>query len=588
MAAPLQIRLPDGEWTCRWVQKFHYGKDLYGGGVSVKCIVSYMNSDGLIKNLYSPLNILYRTVAGTRLVVKDHIAHAPDGNPGQNRKIYTVEVTAESLFEYSKPLFMHLGMDYNQYKQAISNDTSFKELTSKLQLPSDFAFAQVHCLPNPDSSSPIQYFIVPSYEILRYFFLQGNTLPHELLSYFTGQADKEKGVCQSITELVAHPTGEPLIVPYKGKQVAYLEVKEGLSKAEVWCLARIAFVSQAEECLEQLKDRLLLNSVRPSKLPEEWNKTLPIKTVLPQNQPFAIAACGSEFSWQGNSYLLIEQLYDVKENMPFDTLSYRPLVDHRSKAITPKTADRKKVPSRAKTVAADSATLTGNESGNANQPTKFSDSVDTVSVFGVEPEIIKLPKKSQTERYHTIDMSPEESDLLSLLEQGLHESRAGRAQIDADAPFTVLDTNNNVRNLFRALKLLRNYTCTYLDLDHDIPSLRPDYYLNRARPGCPYKVMIGVLKPASNSVQTTIYIVWASTIRYALFYEPALKGLELSVLVQYWQDIFSKNGIVKMPAENLIRFCHRYNPASLSVNSLVDKIEKDLRNITNEQKTWLR
>lgn len=583
MAAPIKIYLPDGEWACRWVSNFRYKKDPYGDGIGVSCVVSYANPAGVIKNVYSPLNNLYRTVAGAKLVVRNGTA-TPVSNPAQHREIYEVEVTEESLSQTASCLFYHLGLTYEQHTQALTDNPSFQELTRTLQLPPKFGFTAVHCLPNPDSNGSIQQFILPSYEVLRYFFLQGNRLPHQLLSYFTGKADKGERICQGIPELVAHPTGEPLVVPHKGERVAFLEVREGLGKAEVSCLARIAFIPQATDCLDAVRDGLLLNSTRPDKLPNDWHAFKSLRTILPQNRPFTIACCGRRFSWQGRSYLLVDQLYDTKEEMPFDKISYTPLVDHRSKAVPLKPAAQKQQYPRTKTNPAASVQFTADAFGNDNQPAILTDSVDTVSVFGVKPEVVKLPKKDQTGHYHTVGVSQEESALLSLLEQGLKEAGPGRVQVDGGVP----DTHSQVRNLFKALKSLPNYRCTYLDLDHEPPLFHDDYYLNRTRPGLPYAVVLGCLKPFRDPTQANVYVVWASTIRYAFFYAPALQPMELSVLAHLHTSLFGKEGIVKLPTEEQLKFCHRYNPADLGVEQLVKRMEDNLRGIIDGRKAQIK
>jgi hypothetical protein len=577
VALPITVKLPDGEWTCRWVNNFCYSKNLYGNGISTSCVVTYANPAGFLKDVYSPLESLYRTVTGTKLIVQNGVADSPVSNPAQRRTIYKVEVTEKSLFRIATPLYEHLSLTYEQHKQAIIDSPQFQELTSRLQLPRGFGYTAVHCLPNPDSTSPIQYFIVPSYEVLRYFFFQGNRLPHQLLSYFTGQADKKKHICLGIPELVAHPNGEPLIMLHKGERIAFLDIQEGLSDAEVSCLARIAFLSQAEECLERVRRDLLLNSVQPSELPEKWRIYKSLRTIFPQDQPFIIAACGREFNWQGKSYLLVDQLYDTQEEMPFDKISYNPLVDHRSKAITlnPTTQEQPRSSGK-KTKPAASAHLTADEPGNANQPANITDFAETVSVFGVKPKVVKLPKKNQDKRYHTVGTTQEESELLSLREQGTSEAGPGRAQVDGDELKTVSDSDSKIRNFFSALRSLHKYTCAYLNLDGDPSSFQNTYHLNRARPGLPYGVVLGSLRPLDNSAQATIYIVWASTIRYALFYAPALQPLEPSILLQLYTDFFGKLGIVENLENEKVIHYQRFNPAESSVEELIKKIENKL------------
>jgi hypothetical protein len=579
MAAPIKINLTDGEWTCRWVNNFRYSKDKFGDGISVSCQVNYANSKGEVKNVYLPLNILYRTVIGNQLVVRGGVG-SPVSNPAQRREIYQTVVTEDSLSEIASCLFYHLGLTYEQHAQALIDSPPFQELMSQLQLPSGFGFTTVHCLPNFDSSSSIQYFILPSYEVLRYFFLQGNTLPHELLSYFTGRADKGKRICQGIPELVAHPTGEPLVISHEGKRVAFLEVKEGLSKADVSCLARIAFIPEASDCLEKVREGLLLSSARPDKLPDNWYKFKSLRTILPQNRPFTIAACGREFRWEEKTYLLVDQLYDTKEEMPFDKISYIPLVDHRSKATPLNPAAHKQSPSGTKTKPAASSQLTADEPGNDRQPATLTDSVDTISLFGAKPEVVKLPKKVQSGHYHTAGLSQEESELLSLLEQGLKEAGPGRVRIDVGIP----DTHDQVRNVFIALKSLPNYGCTYLDLDHDPPLFRDSYYLNHPRPGLPHAVVLGCLRPHGGPSWTNIYVVWASTIRYAFFYAPGLQPLELAILTQRYTDIFGKVGIDKESIEKAPEVYHRFNPANQGLEGLIKKMEGSLREIIDGKK----
>ncbi|WBO83610.1 hypothetical protein [Hymenobacter yonginensis] len=585
MAAPITINLPDGEWTCRWVNDFCYSKDRFGNGISVSCVVSYVNARGDVKNIFSPLNVLYRTVIGNKLLVRNKTAHVIVSNPAQQRVLYQTAVTEECLSQTASCFFNHLGLTYEQHNQALVSSSPFQTLMRELQLPTGFGYTPVHCLPAPDGSSVIRNVIIPSYEVLRYFFLQGNTLPDLLLSYFTGRAQKGKRICQGIPELVAHPTGEPLVVVRNGERVAFLQVKEGLSKAEVSCLARIAFIPWAADCLDKVREGLLLSSARPDNLPDRWHAFKSLRTILPQSRPFMLAACGREFSWQGKSYLLVDQIYDTQEKMPFDKISYLPLGDHRSKSIPLNpAAARENLSPRTKTQPAASARLTADELGNTNQPTSLMDSVDTVSVFGEKPPVIKLPKRDQTGRYHTVGISQEESELLSLLEQGLKDAGPGRVRVEAGIP----DTHSQVRNLFTALQVLPTYTCAYLNLDQDPPIFQERYYLNRTRPGLPHAVMLGRLQPRSGSTQATVYVVWASTIRYALFYTPTLQPLDSSVLNHLHTELFGKAGLDTNLMQQHLELWHRFNPADLRVEGLVSKIEGDLREIIDGRKSRTR
>lgn len=585
MSIPIEINLPDAEWTCRWVSGFRYQKDARVGGITVSCKVAYATKEGTIKQLDSPLSSLHNTIAGSRLEVKNRIA-TPKYNSQQNRKLYIIDVPQEFASNEAEPLHTHLNLTDEQY-YAYSDDLEYLSLAQGLQFPVTFGSTYAHCIPATKSNPTIDFFIIPSYEVLRHFFLLGSKLPTQLLSYFTGEGER---ATQSISELVTHPTGSPLIISHQEQRIGFLNIKEGVSELEKKCLARIAYIPQAFTCLELIKSSLLLSSL------DKGFESKTLRTILPQNKSFKIAACGRKFKWQEKIYVIIDQIYDTNEEMPFDYIYFNPILDHRSKARKPgEVAETTKRESRAKVKPTDSYRITATEPGDNSQAAEIPERIETDYSFLDKPIITfnKLPKKNQKGHYSTT-ITTQEYDRIATLEEAFPGATAGRGSVtrqDKPQIKTYDPQHSKVKPFFEALTSLKNYTCDYLNFDQATPFFSNKYYLNHARLGSPYRVLLCLLKPLHEGVNTHIYVVWSGTIRYAVFYISDLGSLPLSLLTEICSKHFSKYGVnsewkeedTKQYRQYLESYA-KYNPAGAKAAELAKRIEKQLTTIYKHNK----
>ena len=540
MYDPIEIILPDGDWTCRWISDLYYNRK--SDGISVKSRVFYEADLGTPLTVSASVHNLFMTIAGSRLRVKNNIVQQfyPNAQQQPARHDYIIQIEGKALKASSRRLYRHLGLDGATYKEIIDSDYFLRDVIKPLRMPEKFAYTHAHCVPNTDLSQPdsIDYFLVPSYEVLRYFFLHGSMLDEYLLSYFTGQGERNT---QSLRELYIHPTGKPQIVEDGSRKLAPLFIREGLNEDEVNCIGRIGFIPQAYACLEMVKDSLLVNSLEAGGF--AYGK---LETVFPQNKPFEMAVCGQRFRWQNKNYLLVDQIYETKEVMPFDQIVYMPLADHRSQAFIPGQAKEVQHPRATPKTSPRSPSLrTETKAGNTNQPAHLTNFLLTKSFFGksLEPPL-KLEKEGQTTRYQTHKIAHIAQQLISILGEAQAQPDAGRGKGHRKDITHYTASERQPTALFKALGQLEKYKCSYFNLDQESPSFNYRFHLNHQLGlNRPYDIVLCHLEPRNSTSKASIYLVWANAIRYAIFYAPALRQFSWASLTDLCNNYFGKAGV---------------------------------------------
>lgn len=577
MSTPFEIDLPNGHWVCRWLDNLRYEKSAVEDEVSVVSRAVYANRKAKPMHVHPTIYNLFTVTVGLCLRVKDNIATSVYGNvqrdEDQGRSPLIVSVSDKSLTDASSEIYKHLGFSFSGYDSALEHDYSFRELMSELHLPDYFGYSYAHLVPNRNADSSLDYFIIPSHELLRYFFLHGSVLSKELLSTFTSPDEQ---VSFDIKSLVVHPETEPTIyIDDNNKRVAALLVREGLDEEEVNCLARIAFVKQAYKCLEMVKNSLLFNS-----LDGEDYKFKKLRTVFPQDNPFKLGGSGRRFTWMNKHYILVDQIYDTEEDMNFDQVVYLPITDRRSQKN--KSKDKQtKLKNSPKTVSTSSSTLTDKGAGNTDQPAEIDIVSKTPKIFkdNLEPPI-KLEKQGQKNTYKTVGNINIPQDIISILEKGKADLKAGRAKLHRKNGYAA--TAKESIPFFKALGEIRGYQLSYFNLDSIPVKFEEKLHINPCllSADSPFDVLLCWLKKNNYN----IYLVWANNIRYALFYDNRLLEIEKSILETYCNDNFRKNGVYTNEIRSNTTTYDRRNQEYKKYFEIAHKIEKDLDRIISKFK----
>jgi hypothetical protein len=580
MPIPIEIDLPDGDWTCRWINDLYYGKR--EDGIHCSSQVNYANPDEELRRSFSSAHTLFMTIPGSRLTVKNHVVKSflnNSANP-ETHPPYIFDIIEQDLNKLSRRIYRSLGLSGEEYKLAPTDALFSRAVLQRLCLPDDFAYSHAHCIPNTNPAYPVDFFLIPSYEIIRYFFLHSSTLSEDLLSYFTGVGERST---QSLKELYAHPTGKPTIDWQGPLRIASLLVKAGLREQEVNCLARIAFIQQAYDCLEVVKDDLLLHSLGEAEY--AYKK---IRTILPQDKPFKVRACGKPFTWKDKRYVLIDQIYGVKEQMPFDQVVYAPFADYRSQAAL--TVEGMQVISKQsapRTKPAPDFRITNNQLGDLARPADILAMLETDNTFEPLPLPIKIDKTGQTDRYQTISGHYIEQQLISTIQQGQTEINAGRGRLHRQDTKRQAANSSRATTLFDALEYLRrDYKCFYLNLDEASPCFRSQHHLNKQQgTSRPFDILLCRLEPKKSTTRESIYLLWANNIRYALFYAPSLHPLSWEWLADQCTTYFSKEGVYASSfPKSKLRDYSLHNQLRKDAYQLANKIREELDDILDDNR----
>ncbi|GAB3636730.1 hypothetical protein GCM10027422_23200 [Hymenobacter arcticus] len=577
MAVAFEIDLLNGYWVCRWISNLRYEQNDNEEGVSLICQANYESRKIPVAYVHHTVYGLFALNVGLGFQVKDKTAIPNFSNAQRDKREgkphFIVNVFGESLTTASAEIHNHLGLSEAGYNHAIQYDIYLKEAVEKLHLPDNFACNYAHLVTNEDSNLPADYFIIPSYEVLRYFFLQGSILSKELLTYFTSPAEQAS---HSITDLVAHPTLKPTIYMDGKKRVATLLIREGLREEDINCLGRIAFSKQASKCLSMIRNSLLLNS--SGSRDHSSNK---LRTLFPQDNPFKLGVSGRRFTWMGKNYVLVDQIYDTAEDMGFDKIVYLPMTDRRSQKSLSK-GQKDKIKKSPKTVPTPATILTENAPGNRHQQAEIDVFVETLEIFKKKLELpIKLEKRDQQNRYKTTEGIIVPQDIISILEKGKADQKAGRAKLYRRSGYS--SESNEAFIFFSALAEINGYQVFYFNLDEAVVSFAKKHHLNKRLLSAVSRFDVLLCQFIIDNYN--IYLAWANNKRYALFYDKSLFKIDDSILEGYCNDSFRKDGVYTNEIGSKSIIYGRHNQRQVTSSAIAKKIENQLNGIVNKRKS---
>lgn len=95
------------------------------------------------------------------------------------QKVYFVPISGKALTDSSRRIYCHLSISGSEYSEIAKNELFLRDIVHRLRLPAMFGHSHTHCIPNTNPAYSVDYFLIPSYEVLRYFFL------HSALGYYT-------------------------------------------------------------------------------------------------------------------------------------------------------------------------------------------------------------------------------------------------------------------------------------------------------------------------------------------------------------------------------------------------------------------
>lgn len=551
---------------------FYYQLDTGGYNLKAQVVYRDLKSNEFIKKKYN-VNLLYNKVAGFIVDENDKVL---EYNSDKNDRFYIVNVPENSLKIRSQKVYNLLGYrtadEFNQVKLLFE-----KDILDAKQMHKSFVYSNAHKIPSNIGDS-FDYYLIPSYEILRFFFLKGSKLTNALFSLFVSEDEKQN---KEFNDLYLKINDKD-IYDKDGEKTAFLLTKEGLLENEVECLFRIAYLENAYRCVELLKESFLKNS----------NKIFySIKTILPQDSPFKMSVAGTFFEWGNTKYCVVSQIYDSLENFPYSKIEYRPFVDHRkNKMNNTNSLFKDSIQKRTASRASRNANLIQDKLGNKDEEALVDISLPKTFFFKekVQIKIEKLDKDSGADNYSARVLEYMEKNGLSV-ENGIDkDSKIGRGRTDHGED---KDRENVIRRdvFLKAINTIADYQILYFNTN-GFPAdfQKKQTVLNQKfDKSLFYNLIICELFRINQmrNEKEYFYIIRADsdisdTSRYAVLRTSLLSKIDPKRMFVAYRDIFSKDGVnSKKKIIDHFRGGIKYsvfNQASKNENELRDKIKNEL------------
>lgn len=548
-------------------------------------IVLQKLQSNITKTLPSNIDQALNKIIGS---VCDSEGNIISNNFNKNTEKIIFKVDKSDLNRTSEKLYHHSGFRMNE----VEIQNFIDEILTPNKLYKKLHYAPVHKLKSNNTDNGIDFFILPSYEVMRYFFLKGSKLNKFLFKKFLLA---KKIFDNNNNELyVKLDTNEE----EKGN---YLLTKQGLSDSEYSTVCRMAYIKNGFKCVEEIRKSLLINN---QKFEYEY-KTL--KTILPQDEPFEMLCTGRRFQFRNKNYFLINQIHGVKENLPTKDITLLFFTDRRrNKNIQDgvnggdnggKGSKGKKKRTQKKTKAEDNAELTSELLGNGDiaadvQLDYFNDN----SFQGDSFNFTKLEKINGEYKHNgTLTINLPKS-VLSVMSEIDKNSDAGRANTHSNP---VNDSKNNEfrkmrRDVFyEAINNLKTETCKvnfFQFNDEGKPLLSNSRTIVEPhKTDSSYETIICQICIEKNHETFYLYMAKSDShqdeiSRYAIFNNYSFQKFDLLKLAGMYNEIFSKEGL-RFKAEdlnsnnyNLRNSLGFHNQSDYNQKMLKDKMEREIEN----------
>ena len=578
----------DEIWEISFLDDFVYTKNskqvFY---ISARIVLKKIESN-FSKTLYFNIDQIFNKVIGSFCDSEGNVV-SNKFNLESEKFIFKVNYsdlnkTSEKLIRYKD---FNLGVD--QIKNFENEILIPNKLYNKLH------YAPVHLIKGNRINNDIDFFILPSYEVMRYFFLKGSKLNKFLLKKFLFSKKDFKNEDNELYIKLDSNNGE------EGK---FLLTKQGFSDVEYEAICRMAYLKNGFKCIEEIRKSLLINS--QNNIEYEY-KTL--RTVLPQDEPFEILSSGKKFQFKGKNYLLINQIHGTKETLPIKDIMLLFFTDRRRNKINDEREGKEgndggkdsrgnKKRTLKKSKPKENAKLTSELLGNADIQADIKiDSISDRSFDGDKFNFTKLEKVSGEYKYNGTITIEIPKDTLSLLDEIDKNTNVGRAN-------TVSNEKDN--------SVVDQLTKARREIFYDaIEALNPEFFgvhffqisegknnqsllLSSRTLVKPYKnddlfeTIICQVSIYNDNELYYLYLVKSDNhqdevSRYAIFNNNLFRKFDLKKIESLYIDFFSKKGL-RFKVEDLNN--NRYNlKGSLEFHNqsnrkgsvLKDKIEKEIK-----------
>lgn len=440
-------------------------------------------------------------------------------------------------------------------------------------------YAPVHLLKSDKNG--IDYFILPSYEVLRYFFLKGSRLNKFLFMKFLLS---RKDFVDNNNELYVKMESEE-----NGIKRHFLMTRLGFSDSEYRVICRMAYVKNAYECVEKVRDSLLRSNQR--KDPFEF-KTL--RTIIPQDESLDVYCSGKRFHYNGKNYFLIDEIHQTREHIPIKDVELIYFSDTRR---NPKDGEGGKNPNKnggkkgsaKKTKPTENPKFTSDELGNDNIPAE----VDIFNPKGLfyndcdDFNLIKHGKIDSGNSYEGKKTLNVPADILSLAEGIDKNSKIGRANTHSSSNSESDEIKERREVFYKAINALRldNMIVSFFQIKSGEVKFTDSATLVEPDAIKPeYKTIICEIQIRNNGEFFYLYVVKSDYLedevsRYAMFNNWGFKSYDLNKLRKMHLEIFSKKGIkteLNNNNYNLRDSIQYHNQSNLVAENLKDKIKREI------------
>lgn len=562
-------------WEISFVENFKYGRN-------VKQVL-YLSGQIVLRNLltnsfrkeFLNINLIYDRVIGS---IWDKDGKIVQSNSKRDIEKIAFRIDKLDLDKVSKSLYHYKEFDLT--KEEIPNFK--KDFLLPNRLFDELHYAPVHLLKSDRKVNDIDFFILPSYEVLRYFFLKSSELNKSLFKKFLLSG---KALNNNNNELYIKAESNE-----NGVKRYFLKTKQGLDDSEYCVIYRMAYIENAYKCVEEVRKSLLKSGQRGI---EYEYKTL--KTILPQDESFEVYCSGKRFQFKGKKYFIINEIHQTREHIPIKDVE---LIYFSNRSRNPKKSGESNVSNgnggkkRAvkKTTPTSDAKFTSEELGNDSLPAEIEINNASISFFEDCEKInfIEPDKISSGDSYNGTTTHNIPADILSLLDGIDKNSKNGRANTNSKTTSESGIIKERREVFYKAMNTLKseNKVVTFFQVHSDKqPSFSESNTLVESHIDEPlYSTVICQVKIRKNSEFLYIYVVKSDYLdneisRYAIFNNWLFKSYDLRKLKQMYDEEFSKKGIkfeLKNNNYNLKNSLEYHNQSDYDDKKLAEKIKKEI------------
>lgn len=563
-------------WKILFVKDFKYQKNNNKVWYISARIVYQNIITNEVRREFIDVNLIYDKVIGR---IYDKVGKVVKFNSERDVEKIEFRINKSDLGKVSKMLCSYDALGLPGLEKKYIDDFKNNFLLPN-HLFEELHYAPVHLLKS--DKEDIDYFILPSYEVLRHFFLRGSRLNKFLFKKFLLSTKDYTNNNNDLFVKLESNVG--------GVKRYFLMTKQGLSDPEYKVICRMAYVKNAYECVEKVRDSLLRSSQR--NIDYEF-KTL--RTIIPQDEPLDVYCSGKRFHYNDKNYFLIDEIHQTKEHIPIKDVELIYFSDRRRNpkesedGIKPNDNGGKKRTFK-KTKPTSDVKFTSEELGNDATPAEIQINNHSSSFFGDSDDfnLIKHGKIESGNSYGGTTTVNIPTDVLSLLEEIDKNSKNGRVNTNSsdDSENDFIKERREV--FYKAITALRfdNMIVSFFQIESgkieftDSPTL-----VEPKKENLQYRTVISQIQLKYNGELVYVYIIKSDYLddevsRYAIFNNWKFKNYDLNKLRKLYQEMFFEKGINPKfynndyNVKNSIQY---HNQSNYNYLKLAEKIKREIK-----------